>query len=125
MFARGKNKLDLTALHLTVGSDVNPLHTDNFEEVSFGPILYGAKKLGMHIHTRYEVSNNAGQDICDIVNNEGFDFLLVGSGISMSDSPDDIAATRYRTSFYNRYFKRFKAPDLKIRCFTPLRFPIL
>lgn len=71
MFARGKNKLDLTALHLTVGSDVNPLHTDNFEEVSFGPILYGAKKLGMHIHTRYEVSNNAGQDICDIVNNEG------------------------------------------------------
>ena len=111
MFARGKNKLDLTALHLTVGSDVNPLHTDNFEEVSFGPILYGAKKLGMHIHTRYEVSNNAGQDICDIVNNEGFDFLLVGSGISMSDSPDDIAATRYRTSFYNRYFKRFKAPE--------------
>lgn len=111
MFARGKNKLDLTALHLTVGSDVNPLHTDNFEEVSFGPILYGAKKLGMHIHTRYEVSNNAGQDICDIVNNEGFDFLLVGSGISMSNSPDDIAATRYRTSFYNRYFKRFNAPE--------------
>ena len=30
MFARGKNKLDLTALHLTVGSDVNPLHTDKF-----------------------------------------------------------------------------------------------
>ena len=27
------------------------------------------------------------------------------------DSPDDIAATRYRTSFYNRYFKRFKAPE--------------
>lgn len=111
MFARGKKKLDLTALHLTVGTDVNPLHTDNFEEVSFGPILYGAKKLGMQIHTRYEVSSNAGQDICDIVNNEGFDFLLVGSGISMSDLPDDIAATRYRTSFYNRYFKRFKAPE--------------
>ena len=111
MFARGKNKLDLTALHLTVGSDVNPLHTDNFEEVSFGPILYGAKKLGMHIHTRYEVSNNAGVDICSIVNNEGYDFLLVGSGISMSNTPDDIAASHYRASFYNRYFKRFKAPE--------------
>ena len=111
MFSRGKKKLDLTALHLTVGTDVNPLHTDNFEEVSFGPILYGAKKLGMQIHTRYEVSNNAGQDICDIVNNEGFDFLLVGSGISMSNAPDDIAANRYRTSFYNRYFKRLKAPE--------------
>ena len=111
MFSQGKNKLDLTALHLTVGSDVNPLHTDNFEEVSFGPILYGAKKLGIHIQTRYEVSNNAGLDICDIVNNESFDFLLVGSGISMSDMPDDIAANRYRESFYNRFFKRFKAPE--------------
>lgn len=65
----------------------------------------------MNIHTRYEVSNNAGQDICDIVNNEGFDFLLVGSGISMSDSPDDIAATRYRTSFYNRFSNASKLPN--------------
>ena len=91
--------------------DVNPLHTDNFEEVSFGPILYGAKKLGIQIQTRYEVSNNAGVDICSIVNNEGYDFLLVGSGISMSNTPDDIAASHYRASFYNRYFKRFKAPE--------------
>ena len=111
MFSQGPNKLELTALHLTVGSDVNPLHTDNFEEVSFGPILYGAKKLGIPIQTRYEISSNAGMDICTIVNNEGYDFLLVGSGISMSDTPDDIAANRYRTSFYNRYFKRFKAPE--------------
>lgn len=111
MFSHCKNKLELTALHLTVGSDVNPLHTDNFEEVSFGPILYGAKKLGMQIQTRYEVSNNAGQDICNIVNNEGYDFLLVGSGISMSNQPGDIAATQYRASFYNKYFKRLKAPE--------------
>lgn len=111
MFSHGKNKLEITALHLTVGSDVNPLHTDNFEEVSFGPILYGAQKLGIPIQTRYEVSTNASQDICDIVNNEGYDFLLVGAGISMSDLPTDIDANRYRTSFYNRFFKRFKAPE--------------
>ena len=111
MFAHKRHQVDLTALHLTVGSDVNPLHTDNFEEVSFGPILYGAKKLGINIDTRYEVSNNAGQDITDIVNTEGFDFLLVGSGISMSNQPDDIEANRYRTSFYNRFFRRFKAPE--------------
>lgn len=111
MFAHKRHQVDLTALHLTVGSDVNPLHTDNFEEVSFGPILYGAKKLGINIDTRYEVSNNAGQDITDIANNEGFDFLLVGSGISMSNQPDDIEANRYRNSFYNRFFRRFKAPE--------------
>ena len=92
MFSKGKNHLEITALHLTVGSDVNPLHADNFEEVSFGPILYGAKKLGIPLITRYEVSNNAGQDICDIVNEEGYDFLLVGAGFSMSVAPVGVAA---------------------------------
>lgn len=111
MFARGSKKLDLTALHLTVGADINPLHTDNFKAISFEPILYGAKKLGIQIQTRYEISNNAGEDICNIVNNEGYDFLLVGSGISYSNSPEDIEANRYRTSFYNRFFRRFKAPE--------------
>ncbi|WP_106831075.1 cation:proton antiporter [Parabacteroides pacaensis] len=110
MFSKGKSKLDITALHLTVGSDVNPLHTDNFEEVSFSPILYEAKKLDIPIKTRYEVSNDAGQDIVEIVNNEGYDFLLVGAALSLSDLPTDIEATKYKDSFYDRYLKRLKAP---------------
>lgn len=110
MFSKSTKALDVTALHLTVGADVNPLHTDKFEEISFGPILYGAKKLGIQIHTRYEVSNNAGQDICDIVNQEGFDFLLVGAAISLSNLPEDMDATRYHAHFYNRWFRRLKAP---------------
>nr|WP_277466068.1 cation:proton antiporter [Parabacteroides sp. PF5-6] len=109
MFSRGQNKLEVTALHLTIGSDVNPLLTDNFEEISFGPILSGAKKLNMPINTRYEVSTNAGQDICTIVNEEGYHFLLVGAGITWSNLPDDIAANQYRESAQGRYLKRIKA----------------
>lgn len=111
LFSKGKNKLQITALHLTMGADVNPLHTDNFEEVSFGPILYGAQKLGIPIKTRYEVSINAAQDIVDIVNEGGFDFLLVGAGISLSNLPTDVAVNRFRTFFYNKYFKKIKAPE--------------
>ncbi|MDR1499798.1 MAG: cation:proton antiporter [Tannerellaceae bacterium] len=111
MFAAGNRTLDITALHLTVSPDVNPLHTDNFEEVSFGPILYGAQKLGIPIRTRYEVSTNAGADIVDIVNHEGFDFLLVGAGISMSNLPADVVANRFRAFLYNRYLRFFRTPE--------------
>jgi hypothetical protein len=111
VFASGSKKLEITALHLTVGADVNPLHADNFEEVSFGPILYGAQKLGIPIKTRYEISNNAGQDIVAIVNKEGFDFLLVGAGISLSNLPADVAVNRFRTFFYNKYLRFFKTPE--------------
>lgn len=110
MFSQANQKLEITALHLTVGPDVNPMHTDNFEEVSFGPILYGAQKLNIPIETRYEVSTNAGQDICDIANREGYNFLLVGAGISMSDIPADVDASRISHTFYNRFLRHIKAP---------------
>ncbi|MDR1258307.1 MAG: cation:proton antiporter [Tannerellaceae bacterium] len=111
MFAAGNRKLEITALHLTVGSDVNPLHADNFEEVSFGPVLYGAQKLDIPIRTRYEISNNAGADIVNIVNEEGFDFLLVGAGISLSDLPADVVVNRSRKFFYNRYLRFLRTPE--------------
>ena len=111
MFASRSRKLEITALHLTVGADVNPLHADNFEEVSFGPILYGAQKLGISIHTRYEIANNAGTGIVGIANEERFDFLLVGAGISLSNLPADVAVNRFRTFFYNKYLRFFKTPE--------------
>ncbi|MCC8171794.1 MAG: hypothetical protein LIP00_08420 [Parabacteroides sp.] len=110
MFGKAPGKLDITALHLTVGSDVNPLHTENFEEVSFRPIIQEAKKLDVPITTRYAVSTDAGQDIVNIVNKEGFDFLLVGAALSLSDIPTDIEATQYKNTVYERYFRHLKAP---------------
>ena len=92
MFSKGPKRMDLTALHLTVGSDINPVNTKDFEKDSFAPILYEANKLNMVIQKRYDVCSNAQQHICSIVNDENFDFLLVGAGVSMSDLSTDINA---------------------------------
>ena len=108
MFSAGSNKLDLTALHLTVGSDVNPQHTESFERESFMPILNEAKKLNLQIQTRYEVSNNSGFSIVNVANNEPYDFLLVGAGISMSNLSTDISAGRIYKSFF-RFFQRIES----------------
>jgi Kef-type K+ transport system membrane component KefB len=103
VFAKGKKKLDITALHLTVGTEVNPIHTENFENISFAPILEEAQQLNIPIKTRYDVAYDAGQQIVSIVNQESFDFLLVGAGISLSVLPQDIEASKYN-GIYHKWF---------------------
>ena len=105
MFAQGKNKPEVTALHFTSNTDVNPLQRESFEAISFGPILEEAENLGLQIQTLYEISNNVGQDITNLTNEGGYDFLLVGAGITWSNLPNDIAANQYWDFNKNRYFK--------------------
>ena len=105
MFSQSDNKIEITALHLTADTDVNPLQRTTFEEKSFALVLEKAKNLGMLIQTRYEISNNVGQDISNICNEEGYDFLFVGAGITWSNLPNDIAANQYWDFKKNRYSK--------------------
>ncbi|MDR2120353.1 MAG: cation:proton antiporter [Tannerella sp.] len=115
MFAKGRRRFDLTALHLTVGSDVNPAHTGSFERISFAPILYEARKLNMHIQTRYEVSASAEEHIVKMVNDGEYDFLLVGAGIAMSNLSNDVDALHIQRTFTG-FFRRLSAPPF---LFTP------
>ena len=112
LFSKGEKKLDITALHLTVGSDVNPVSTKDFEQKSFAPILYEANKLNMSIKTRYDVCSNATQHICSIVNDEQFDFLLVGSGISLSKLETDVHAVHTWQRLERIFFGKVKPPAI-------------
>lgn len=107
LFASVKPRAELTALHITVGTEVNPIHVENFEEISFEPIIKEAKKLDMNIETRYEVAFDAGVEIVNIANSEQYDFLLVGAGISLSDLPSDQEAVKPEKFFR---FGKIKTP---------------
>ena len=78
-----KNSLNVTVLHITVGTDVNPIHGEEFSVDSFKPVHEEAAKLDLPIETRYKVTDNIGHEIVHTVNHEGFDFLLVGAGVSL------------------------------------------
>jgi Kef-type K+ transport system membrane component KefB len=106
MFSKGEKKLDLTALHLTVGSDVNPTNTKEFEEKSFAPVLFEANKLHMAIQTKYDVCMNAPQHICNLVNDEGYDFLLIGSGLALSNLETDRSAISAYRKLVSYFFKK-------------------
>jgi len=78
-----KNSLSVTVLHITVGTDVNPIHGEEYSVDSFKPVREEAAILDLPIETRYKVTDNIGHEIVHTVNHEGFDFLLVGAGVSL------------------------------------------
>ena len=112
LFSKGAKKLDITALHLTVGSEINPSDTGYFEKINFDPVLVEAGKLHLHLKTRYDVCSNAVQHICSIVNDDNYDFLLVGAGISMSVLDTDVQAVNEWKKFERFIFGKSRPPAL-------------
>ncbi|MDR0844462.1 MAG: cation:proton antiporter [Tannerella sp.] len=114
MFSLGKKKLELTTLHLAK-SGSNPSQIDDYERVGFSPIIYEAQKLDLPIVQRFEVSGNIGLRIAEIANEDLYDFLLVGSGISLSNLATDVKAlnsfnslSRFLKFIFKPFFKNFE-----------------
>jgi Kef-type K+ transport system membrane component KefB len=82
-----KNSLAVTVLHLTPGTDINPIYGEQFSVDSFKKVKDEAARLDIPINTVYKVTDNIESGIVKAVNNNNFDFLLVGAGISLSGIP--------------------------------------
>ncbi len=82
-----KNSLEVTVLHSTVGTNVNPMYAEQFSTESFTEIQKEAETLKIPIQTEYKVTDNIEYCITRTANENNFDFLLVGGGISLSEEP--------------------------------------
>jgi hypothetical protein len=102
-----KNVLAVTALHITPGSDMNPLYGEEFARESFRGINEEANKLDIPIENDYKVSDNIESGVVKTVNHENFDFLLVGAGISLSGISFVKDKSIFRSSIWiNKLIKR-------------------
>jgi len=82
-----KNSLAVTVLHITPGTDTNPIYGEQFSVDSFRGINDEASVLSIPIDTEYKVTDNIELGIVKTVNQNNFDFLLVGAGVSLSGIP--------------------------------------
>jgi len=82
-----KNSLAVTVLHITPGTDTNPIYGEQFSVESFKGIKDEAEILSIPIDTEYKVTDNIESGIVKSVNHNNFDFLLVGAGVSLSGIP--------------------------------------
>lgn len=79
-----KNTLAVTALHITSGSDLNPLFTEEYSRESFASINEEAMRLNIPLDNSYKVTDNIELGIVKSVKYENIDFLLVGAGLALS-----------------------------------------
>lgn len=82
-----KNSLAVTVLHITPGTDTNPIYGEQFSVESFRGVKDEAAILSIPIDTEYKVTDNIESGIVKTVNHHNFDFLLVGAGVSLSGIP--------------------------------------
>lgn len=87
MLDGNKNSLELTVLHITPGTNTNPIYSEQYSEDSFKDIKNEAEHLGIPLETDYKVTDNIENCIVRSANNDRFDFLLVGAGLSLSGIP--------------------------------------
>jgi len=82
-----KNSLAVTVLHITPGTDTNPIYGEQFSVESFKGINEEANTLNIPIDTHYKVTDIIEGGIVRSTNHNNFDFLLVGAGLSLSGIP--------------------------------------
>jgi Kef-type K+ transport system membrane component KefB/nucleotide-binding universal stress UspA family protein len=83
MSPKSKNQANITALHLTKGTEVHPIHTDDYALESVQPLLDEAKQAGIKIKARYKVTNNIEEEILKTSRSQDYDIVLIGSGKSI------------------------------------------
>ncbi len=83
MIENRKDKVNITALHLTPSSDISFQEAEIFEQEGFEPILELSKKLDIKLQTKYRATNEVSNEIVSIANEDSYDMLLVGSSKAM------------------------------------------
>lgn len=91
-----KNTLSVTALHITPDATTNPLLGEDFAEEGFAKINSEAKKLNIPVHNDYKITDNIELGVVKTINNDNYDFLLVGGGVSTSDTKAGKLKSRFR-----------------------------
>lgn len=73
----------VTALHLCPNNVLHHFNIEEYEDESFGPIIYESKILNQKITTLFKASDDIDADITEITNKGDFDLLLIGIGQSI------------------------------------------
>jgi Kef-type K+ transport system membrane component KefB len=73
----------VTALHLSLSSELHSFDLKDYERETFLPVLAASENLNQKIVTQFKVSNDVDSEIIETANKGEYDLLLVGLGQSI------------------------------------------
>jgi Kef-type K+ transport system membrane component KefB len=80
---KDQEKTSITALHLSPSNDLHKYNLDEYEKISFRPVLKVAEELNLKIETLFKASPDIEKDIIETANSGNFDFILAGKAHSI------------------------------------------
>lgn len=102
-----KNSLAVNVLHITPGTDINPIQSEQYATKSFESIINEANSLQLPIETEYKINDNIEGCIVKTTNNFNYDFLLVGAGVALSGISFNTTRKIFtRTLWLNRFLNK-------------------
>jgi Kef-type K+ transport system membrane component KefB len=82
-FVKSNENADITALHFTLSSELNPFNTAVRERESFNAIRKVATTEAMRLDTLFKASNDTDKDVVAAINSGIYDMAIVGAGRSI------------------------------------------
>ena len=74
---------NVTAMHLTVSDEMHSYNLQEYETLTFEPIVKESRKLNQRITTIFKATNDMESDIAHIAHEGKYDLVLVGLGKSI------------------------------------------
>lgn len=111
LFGHNKCGMEVTALHLTSGTDTNPMQINDYKQNSFIPITEKSHRLHIPLNLVHKVTNDITQAIVDQCDEESYDLLLVGAGVNMSKNPKEKVK---KPGFPFNWIKRYINSNLEV-----------
>lgn len=102
-FAQKRSQCNVTGMHMTLGTETNPVQADHFHSESFRPLTQYVASKGWNIQQHYEVTDDlTGAIVRQTAENQA-NLLLVGAGVDLSHLPKDKEVNRLRQKYKHRF----------------------
>lgn len=79
LFGQELKRKQVIAAHYTLGTDLSPLHAEQYAKESFTPLNNYASKLGFSVENYYRVTDKLVQEIVHLANEKQPDMVLFGA----------------------------------------------